>query len=58
VLREELARLPETSQVWLDVVDHLLERLRQVRCREIQLDAVEIAGQLHARVLEATSPLL
>ncbi|MGH7747099.1 MAG: hypothetical protein ACREQ5_20440, partial [Candidatus Dormibacteria bacterium] len=57
LLWEEMRRMPEGSQAWLDIVDHLLERLRQVRAREITLDVLEIAGQLHLRLQEATTPL-
>jgi hypothetical protein len=58
LLREEMSRMPETSQVWLNIIDHLLERLRQVRAREITLDLVEIADQLNGRLHEATTLLL
>ncbi len=57
LVREELSRVPEMSPVWFHVVDHLLERMRQVRAQEIAIDAAEIASQLHARVREATAPL-
>ena len=35
LLREELGRMPEISKAWLDVVDHLLMRLVEVRGREL-----------------------
>lgn len=57
LLRAEVARMPEMSRVWFDVVDHLLGRLKQVRDREILLDHVEVASQLHARLLEITTTL-
>ena len=43
--------------MWFDVVDHLLGRLEQVREREILLDHVEVASQLHARLREITTSL-
>lgn len=58
LLREELSRVPETSQVWLNIVDHLLMRLREVRSRERLMKVVEIADQLHGRVQGVTTPIV
>jgi hypothetical protein len=57
LLREEVSRMPESSQAWLNIVNHLLERLRPVRARESALELIEIADQLHGRRREATTPL-
>ena len=58
LLREELSRMPETSPAGLNIVDHLLERLRQVRSRECTIEVAEIADQLHGRLCEATAPIV
>lgn len=58
LLREELSRMPKTSPAWLRIVDHLLERLRQVRSRECTIEVAEIADQIHGRLCEATAPIV
>ena len=58
LLREELGRLPEISKAWLDIVDHLLMRLVEVRGRELSISGVEIADQLHGRLAEITTQLV
>lgn len=58
LLREELGRLPETSKAWLDIVDHLLMRLAEVRGRELRMSVPEVADQLHGRLADATTQLV
>lgn len=58
LLREELGRLPETSKAWLDVVDHLLLRLVEVRGRELPISVLEVAGQLHGRLADVITQLV
>ena len=58
LLREELGRLPEISKAWLDVVDHLLLRLAEVRGRELPISVLEIADQLHGRLADVTTQLV
>lgn len=58
LLHEELRHVPETSAVWLDIVAHLLQRLREVRARESGLHILHVAEQLHGRLQDATTPLL
>ena len=58
LLREELSRLPEISKAWLDIVDHLLMRLGEVRARERPMSVLEVADQLHGRLRDVTTPLV
>ncbi len=58
IVRPEFALLPEGSDVWPRVIDHLLERVRQARAGEISLDLTDIAEQLHARIEEVTAPIV
>src|SRR5438874_1447853 len=55
IVRPEFALLPEGSEVWPRVIDHLLERVRQARAGEISLDLPDIAEQLQARIEEVTA---
>ena len=58
LLREELGRLPEISKAWLNIVDHLLTRLAEVRGRELPMSVLEIADQLHGRLADVTTQLV
>ena len=58
LLREELGRLPEISKAWLDIVDHLLMRLAEVRGRELPISVLEVADQLHGRLADVTTQLV
>lgn len=58
LLSEELRRLPEISKAWLDIVDHLLVRLQEVRGRELPISVLEVADQLHGRIADVTERLV
>lgn len=58
LLHEELSRLPEISKAWLDIVDHLLVRLAEVRGRELPISVLEVADQLHGRLADLTLGLV
>ena len=58
LLREELGRLPEISKAWLDIVDHLLVRLAEVRGRELPISVLEVADQLHGQLADVTTQLV
>ena len=58
LLREELGRLPEISQAWLNIVDHLLMRLEEVRSRELPISVLEVADQLQGRLSDVTTQLV
>ena len=58
LLREEVGRLPEISQAWLDIVDHLLMRLVEVRGRKRSISVLEVADQLHGRLADVTTQLV
>ena len=51
-LRERILALPDSADFWPNVIDHLLERLRQARQEEVLLEPLEVleqlAGRLHA----------
>ncbi len=57
VLCPVVVRLPEGSSAWPNIIDHLVERLRQARAGEITLDLTEIAAQLHGRLQSVAAPL-
>lgn len=58
LLHEELRHMPERSEAWLNIVDHLLMRLGEVRARERPMDILHVADQLHGRLSDVTTPLV
>jgi hypothetical protein len=49
-LRDRIAALPDSSNAWPDIIDHLIGRLRQAREEELLLDPLEVLDQLAGRL--------
>lgn len=56
-LRDRISALPESSTAWPQIIDHLLERLRQARDEDLLLDPLDILDQLAGR-LRSLEPLV
>jgi hypothetical protein len=50
-LRDRISALPDSSAAWPDIIDHLVERLRQAREEDILLDPLDVLDQLAGRLL-------
>jgi hypothetical protein len=49
-LLDRAAAIPNTSDAWPDILDHLLRRLRQARSEPVLLDPVDILDQIAGHI--------
>jgi hypothetical protein len=48
-LRDRVSAIPEGSPAWPDVIDHLVQRLRQAREEDLLLEPLDVLDQLAGR---------
>jgi hypothetical protein len=49
-LLDRAAALPDTSDAWPDILDHLLRRLRQARTEAVLLDPIDVLDQIAGNI--------
>ncbi|MBV9596683.1 MAG: hypothetical protein JOZ87_07455 [Chloroflexi bacterium] len=49
-LLDRVAAMPETSEAWPEILEHLLRRLRQARTESVLLEPIDVMEQLAARI--------
>ncbi|MBV9597625.1 MAG: hypothetical protein JOZ87_12265 [Chloroflexi bacterium] len=49
-LLDRAAAMPEASDAWPEILEHLLRRLRQARTEPVLLEPVDVLAQLSARM--------